>query len=188
MSWSIAELDFRWAALPPSPRERGRVVRLCVRPDVDQRAFPDEVELCPRRGAVGDRWERRTWLHLPDGSPDPRVQVAMMNSATLTFLRTLTGCSHDPGDTLVVDFDLSVAHVPAGARLRVGEAVVEISDVENDACAKFAQHYGADVFTWIRAPANRAKRHRGLFARVVQRGIIREGDPVERLGQNSWLP
>lgn len=176
MRWSIAELDARWLALPPAPRERGRIVQVCVRPDVDQRAFPGAVELCPRRGAIGDRWERRTWKHLPDGSPDPRVQVAMIEQRTLRWLQELTGCTHHPGDTFIVDLDLGTPHLPLGARLRVGEAVIEISDVENDACAKFARHYGADVFEWIRAAGNREKRLRGLFARVVTGGFVRDGD------------
>jgi hypothetical protein len=178
--WSIAELDARWVALAPSPRDLGRVVQVCVRPDLDQRAFPGAVELCPRRGAVGDRWERRTWVHLPDGRPDPRVQVAMMEARTLRWLQDLTGCAHHPGDTLIVDFDLGVENLPAGTHLRVGAAVVEIADIENDACAKFAQHYGMDVLAWIRAPANRAKRLRGLFARVVAGGGVREGDAITR--------
>ena len=82
------------------------------------------------------------------------------------------------GDTLIVDLDLSTQHLPAGVRVQVGEAVVEISDVENDACAKFAQHYGADVFQWIRAGGNREKRLRGLFARVISGGWVRDGDAV----------
>ena len=60
----------------------------------------------------------------------------------------------------------------------MGDAVVEISDVENDACAKFARHYGDDVFQWIRAPANRGHRLRGLFARVISGGWVRDGDDV----------
>lgn len=178
---TIPELDSRWRALPAAPRDRGRVVQVCVRPDLDQRAFPESLELSPERGAVGDRWERRTWMYLPDGRPDPRVQVAIANAGTLRFLQELTGCTHHPGDTLLVDFDLSAANLSVGARLRVGTAVVEISDVENDACAKFAKHYGADVFGWIRAAENRTLRHRGLFARVTVAGEVRNGDAVQRL-------
>jgi hypothetical protein len=179
MRWTIAELDARWSALPPAPREHGRVAQVCVRPGVDQRAFPGRVELCPRRGAIGDRWEHRTWRHLPDGSPDPRVQVAMMEQRTLRWLQEITGCTHHPGDTFIVDLDLGTTHVPVDARLRLGSAVVQVADVENDACAKFARHYGDDVFQWIRAPANREKRLRGLFALVVSGGTVRDGDAVE---------
>lgn len=181
MAWTIPELDARWRALPAAPRERGQVVQVCVRPDLDQRAFPDVLELSVERGAIGDRWERRTWMYLPDGRPDPRVQVAVANAATIRLLQQLTGCAHHPGDTLLVDFDLSASTLPVGARLRVGTTVIEVSDVENDACAKFAKHFGADVLAWIRAPENRALRLRGLFARVTVSGQVRNGDAVQRL-------
>lgn len=180
MKWSIAELDARWSSLPAAPRERGCVTQVCVRADVGQRKFPDVLELCPKRGGIGDRWERGTWIQLPDGSPDPRVQLAITSRHVLDFLQTLTGCLHHPGDTLIVDFDLSRNHLPAGARVRIGSALVEVSDVENDACGKFAAHYGVDVFNWIRAASNRDRRHRGLFARVVSGGRVRSGDPVIR--------
>jgi MOSC domain-containing protein YiiM len=157
-------------------------MQVCVRPAVDQREFPAVLELCPHRGAVGDRWERRTWRHLPDGSPDPRVQVAVMDHRLLDFLQALTGCHHHPGDTLIVDLALDVASLPVGARLQVGSAVIEVSDIENDGCAKFGAHYGNDVLAWIRAPANRARRLRGLFARVVTGGHVCPGDAVARVG------
>lgn len=176
--WSEAELDARLAAIPASPFDGGRVIQVCVRPDIDQRAFPEVVELCPRRGALGDRWERRTWMHLPDGSSDPRVQVAVMDVRVLRFLQDLTGCRHHPGDTVLVELDLDAERLPVGAHLVIGTAVIAVSDVENDACAKFARHYGADVLAWIRAPANRARRLRGLFARVVSGGVVRAGDAV----------
>lgn len=181
MPWSFAALDARLATLPPAPRTRGRVVQVCVRPEIDQREFPAVLTLCPERGAIGDRWERRTWMHLPDGRPDPRVQVAVAHHATLAMIQELTGDAHHPGDTLLVDLDLGAENLPAGARLQVGSAVIEVSDVENDACAKFAARHGADVFSWIRAPENRSRRLRGLFARVVSGGEVRPGDAIIRL-------
>jgi hypothetical protein len=178
MSLTVVELDARWSDMPAPPLDHGKVIQVCVRPDIDRRAFPEELELCPKRGAIGDRWERRTWMHLPDGSPDPRVQVAVASSRLMEFLRVLTGCDHHPGDTLIVDLELGVENLPVGTRLAVGSAVIEVSDVDNDACTKFAAHFGSDVFNWIRAEASQAKRLRGLFARVVTGGVVRNGDQV----------
>ncbi|HEU5080817.1 MAG TPA: hypothetical protein VFT72_16510 [Opitutaceae bacterium] len=178
MPWTFEELDERYAALTPSPKERGTVVQVCVRPDIDRRHFPGVLELSETRGAIGDRWERRTWIYLPDGKPDPRVQVALMNSRTLAWLQQITGAHHHPGDTLLVDFDLAESNLSNGSRLRVGTAVLEISDVVNDACAKFAAHYGADVFRWIRHAPNRSRRLRGAFARVVRSGEVKNGDAI----------
>ena len=183
MPWSPADLDARWTAHQTllSPRDPASVMRTCVRPDLGQRAYPEVLEMCPRRGAIGDRWERRTWMHLPDGSPDPRVQVALIDHRMVAFLQRLTGCTHHPDDTLLVDLDLHEEHLPAGSRLQVETAIIEISDVENDGCAKFAVHYGKDVLAWIRAPGNRPRRLRGAFARVVRGGMVRAGDAVRTM-------
>ena len=116
-----------------------------------------------------------------DGSPDPRVQVAIAHGPTIALIQALTGCHHHPGDTLLVDLDLSAANLPAGTRLRAGGAILEVSDVENDACAKFAARHGPDIFSWIRAAENRSRRLRGLFARVVTAGRVHVGDPIERI-------
>jgi MOSC domain-containing protein YiiM len=53
--------------------------------------------------------------------------------------------------------------------------------VENDACAKFAAHYGATVLSWIRLPQNRTLRLRGLFAKVILGGLVSQGDPITKL-------
>ena len=76
-SRTILELDDLYASIPPAPSDSGHVVQVCVRPGLNERAFPETLYLCPDRGAIGDRWERRTWVYLPDGRPDPRVQIAI---------------------------------------------------------------------------------------------------------------
>lgn len=178
---SFSLLDRELAALGTLPRDHAKAELLNVRPGPDQREPRQSVELCPERGALGDRWLRKTWMYLPDGRPDPRVQVAVGNSAIISLIQRLTGNSHHPGDTLLTGLDLSVDNLPAGSRLRVGAAVLEVSDVENDACAKFAARHGAVVFNWIRDPARRHLRLRGLFARVLSPGLVRLGDAVEPL-------
>ena len=46
------------------------------------------------------------------------------------------------GDQLYVDLDLSEANLPAGARLELGSAVIEITDQPHRGCAKFASRFG----------------------------------------------
>ncbi len=142
----------------------------------------DSLELCPAKGIVGDRWEKTAWLKLPDGAPDPRVQVSVTN---LNIMALITGSeerARDCGDNLFVDFDLSEANLPVDARLRVGEAVLEVSDVYNDACGKFVQRFGQEAYQWIRDPANHPLRLRGIFCRIIQGGIVRVGDTVAKCG------
>lgn len=139
------------------------------------------LELCPDRGILGDRWSETAWLKLPDGSPDPRVQVSVTNIGIMEFLTGSVERVRDCGDNLFVDLDLSMTNLPDGARLQAGEAIIEVSDVYNDACGKFAQRFGPVAFQWIRLPDNRPLRLRGLFARIIQGGIINAGDPIVRL-------
>jgi len=183
MAVTIEELDCLYHALPPRPFGQAKVNSLCVRPGPDLREERTSVEFDPERGVIGDRWERKTWLYLPDGKPDPRVQVAICNFCVLAMIQEATGVRHHPGDTVFTDLDLSVNNLATGSRLAIGRAVVEISDVENDACAKFATHYGAPVLQWIRLPQNRSLRLRGLFARIISGGRVHVDDPVLKLGQ-----
>lgn len=181
MVLTFDELDRRRAALPPLPGDSALVESLAVRPGPPgMREARDEIELDPVRGALGDRWERKTWLYLPDARPDPRVQLALCNTSLLALMQAAAGTQHHPGDTIFSNLDLGEQNLATGSRLRVGTAVIEISDVENDACAQFAEHYGEVVFKWIREPANRALRLRGVFARVVVGGKVRVGDVIMR--------
>ncbi len=175
---TIEELDRLYAALPPRPQDSARVISLNVRPGPAQREERDAIEFDPELGAAGDRWLRKTWLYLADKRPDPRVQVAICNSRILSLIQEATGVRHHPGDTVFTDLDLAAANLPVGARLRIGGAVIEVSNIENDACAKFAAHYGPVVLEWIRLPRNRALRLRGLFAQIVAGGTVRRGDEV----------
>lgn len=185
MAVTVEFLENLYRALAPRPALAARVNALCVRPGPDGREERTSVLLDPERGAVGDRWEHKTWLYLPDGRPDPRVQVALCNSVVLALIQDATGVRHHPGDTVFTDLDLSADNLPVGSHLQVGRAVLEISDVENDACAKFAKHYGPGVFQWIRLPENRPLRLRGLFARIISGGEVKLGDPVRTLAKGG---
>jgi len=178
MVMTVEQLEALYLALPPCPTDIAQVNSLCIRPGPDLREERATIEFHPERGAIGDRWERKTWLYLPDGKPDPRVQVAICSSRVLALIQAATGVRYHPGDTVFTDLDLSERNLPVGSLIRVGLAILEISDVENDACAKFAAHYGAPTLNWIRLPKNRPRRLRGLFARVVTGGLVRVGDPL----------
>ena len=85
------------------------------------------------------------------------------------------------GDQLYVDLDLSPENLPPGARLEVGTAVVEISDVPHTGCAKFTERFGSAAIRFVNGSSGRAHRLRGVNARVVQNGVVRPGDPIRKL-------
>ena len=83
------------------------------------------------------------------------------------------------GDQLLVDLDLSLAALPAGARLRLGEAELLISEKPHTGCAKFSGRFGSDALRWINSPLGRDLRFRGVNARVVRGGRRHVGDIIQ---------
>lgn len=175
-----AELDANTHRLLASPKDSVSIKAICVRPNFSQRRPVEEVFLCCREGVVGDRWRRSPWLRLENGEPDPRIQVSLANSRLLRLISKAGQAITLPGDNFVADIDLSEANIPVGQRLRLGEAVIEVSTVYNDACSKFAARYGKDVVAWIRAPQNRHLRLRGIFAQIVQSGRVTLRDKIQK--------
>lgn len=164
--------DWWYRSLPKSPRDLGRVVRCCVRPEGGQRAAPESIELTVEGGITGDRWAR---------DPD-RVsgnQVSLINVHVIDSLsendaqRALLA-----GDNLHVDLDVSEASLPVGSTLTIGEVVLEVSDVPHRPCRSFHQRFGATGVKKV-ARANRVgKRGRGVLTRIVRGGTIRVGDVI----------
>ena len=85
------------------------------------------------------------------------------------------------GDQLYVDLDLSGENLPAGTRLAIGEAVIEVTPQPHTGCNKFVSRFGLDAMKFVNSPVGRTLNLRGINARVVQAGRIRVGDVVRRL-------
>jgi MOSC domain-containing protein YiiM len=85
------------------------------------------------------------------------------------------------GDQLYVDLDLSPANLPAGTRLAVGSAVIEVSEQPHLGCAKFAARFGKDAWRFVNSQAGRGLRLRGLNARILASGTVCPGDAVRKL-------
>jgi len=162
-----------------APIQVGRVDFLIKRPAEGVHVPVEELYFDVAKGILGDRWETTAWLKCPDGSPDPRVQVSMTNTKVMQcFARAAEASIEDCGDNLYVDFNLSESALPAGALLQVGEAVLRVSDVINDACGKFSQRFGDEAFQIIRDPETAALHLRGRFCSIVHAGSVRVGDAL----------
>jgi MOSC domain-containing protein YiiM len=158
----------------------GRVEFLMNRPSEGVHVPVDELYLDVDTGIRGDRWRDTAWLRLPDGQPDPRVQVSLTNTQVI---RAFTGEAPEShfrcGDNFYVDLNLTEAALPVGALIEIGEAILEVSDVENDACGKFAQRFGAEAFQCVRQKKHLPLRLRGVFCAIRQSGKVQVGDLVQ---------
>jgi MOSC domain-containing protein YiiM len=134
--------------------------------------MPERVKVSAAGGVEGDRWSR--------DEGDPEVQVTMMMTRVAELLSARAGLPlHLAGDNLLVDLDLHASSLPAGARLRVGTAVLEVTAEPHLGCKKFRERFGAEALRWVNDKAHRERRLRGVNCRVVVDGEIALGDSIE---------
>ena len=162
-----------------APTRVGTVRLIVRRPAVDEREVVSEARLDIDEGLVGDTWRVRGSSSTADGSAHPEAQVTVMSA------RAAAGIAGDierwplAGDQLYVDFDISEENLPAGTRLRVGEAEIEVSAKPHTGCAKFSARFGKDALRLVSSPEGRALRLRGMNASVMKSGTVRVGDRIE---------
>jgi hypothetical protein len=154
-----------------SPTDVGRVELVVRRPAEGEREVLDEGLLDPEEGLIGDRWS---------GS-NPGTQVTLMNARVIALIAQASERWPLAGDQLYVDFDLSVENLPPGTQLEVGSAVLEVSDEPHTGCAKFTDRFGSAATRFVNSPDGRARRLRGMNARVVKPGAVRPGDGVRKV-------
>ena len=174
-----------WLAwIQAAPKEAAPIHQLCIRPISGEREFLNEIELCPERGVLGDRWINHSWLYLEDGSSDPRVQISILPYRTWKlFCEPLQsqGKAIHPGDTIIADLDCSEANLPVGQQLQAGSALIEVSDIFNTACQKWRDRYGSQSIQLINQRENRCLRLRGLFCKIVQAGRLNRQSIITKL-------
>jgi MOSC domain-containing protein YiiM len=162
---TVEDFETRWAATEPAPRDTGSVRLICVRVDEGVHETPESAEVTVADGLVGDRWAR--------GKRHLDAQITLMN-ARVTEL--IGGPLDLPGDNFQVDLDLSEDALPVGTRLRLGEALLEVSPTPHTGCKRFRERFGLEALTWVND--SRDRRLRGMNCRVVESGEVAVGDPV----------
>jgi hypothetical protein len=164
-----------------APADTGSVELIVRRPAVEEREVVDEAELDLVDGLVGDNWSTRGSRAMADGSANPKAQLTVMNSRLAELVAGPREDWPPAGDQLYVDFDLSKENAPAGTRLAIGTAVIEVTDEPHTGCAKFSARFGSDALRFINSPAGRELNLRGINARVVEPGRVRRGDAIRKL-------
>jgi hypothetical protein len=176
----LATLEAGLDEIRRSPADAGRLELIVRRPAVEEREQLDEGVLDTIEGLLGDCWRTRGSRSTPDGSADPKAQLTLMNVRVAALVAGNRSRIPLAGDQLYVDLDLSGANLPPGTQLRIGSAVVEISDEPHLGCRKFFDRFGRDAHRFVNAKELRALNLRGVNAMVVEGGVVRSGDAVRK--------
>jgi len=172
----LDRLEQGLAALSP-PKDTGELALIVSRGDDGRRETPAETILTCEGGVPGDAWSRDC-----PGKVDAQITLMRIDVARLfAGGQPLTLF----GDNLLVDLDLSASNLPVGSRLRVGSAVLEVTEKPHNGCIKFRQRFGKDALRLTAAPELRSLRLRGIYVKVVQAGEIALRDPITVLARGG---
>jgi MOSC domain len=178
---SLEELAEGLSEILESPKDRGVLKAIVIRPETEARESLPKCELSPEGGVHGDNWARGCWMSLPDGRPHPDVQVTIMNARAIALIAQDEARWPLAGDQLFIDLDLSDDNLPPGTRLTIGSALLEITSVPHKGCKKFAERFGVDATRFVNSRDGVRLHLRGIYAKIVERGVVAVGDTVAKL-------
>src|ERR1700704_3363176 len=178
---TMSELEAGLDEIRRAPKDEGVLELIVRRPAVNDREILEEAELHLDEGLIGDTWKRRRSKTTPDGSPNPLMQLNIMNSRVTALVARDKDRWQLAGDQLYLDMDLSEENVPAGTRLSLGSAVIEVTPPPHLGCQKFVARFGLDAMKFVNSPNGKQLHLRGLNAKVIQGGIIRVGDVARKI-------
>ena len=172
--FSEDELNAGLATVEQAPADGGQLRLISRRPDIGQRELLEEGQLDLSEGLVGDNWGTRRQ------DPNIDAQLTIMNSRSAQLVAGSQERWSLAGDQLYVDMDLSVDNMPAGTRLNIGSAQVEVTAEPHPGCKKFVERFGMDAMLFVNNDRGKELRLRGVNTRVVKAGTIRVGDTVTK--------
>jgi len=175
------ELEAGLEEIRRSPRDEGRLELIVCRPETETREILETAELSLETGLVGDNWLARGSSDAADGAAHPDMQLNLMNARAIALIAQTKERWALAGDQLFVDLDLSDANLPPGTRLNIGSAIIEVTAIPHNGCAKFRRRYGVDAVRFVNSPAGKTLHLRGVNAKVIQPGTIHVGDQIRKV-------
>ena len=173
------QLQAGLAEIKASPNDQGRLEMIVIRPATDQRRMLESCQLTRARGCEGDHWYQRC---LDAGkTPDPQTQLTLINARCAELVSGDRERWPLAGDQLFVDLNLSEANLGVGARLAIGDVVVEITAEPHTGCSKFAARFGVDALKFVNMGEGAQLKLRGIYAMVVTEGEVHRGDEIRKL-------
>jgi hypothetical protein len=174
-------LDAAIPSILSAPKDGAIIEQLCFRPDFGTRTYVDEIGATAADGIDGCRWSHTPWLKNEDGTGNPHIQVSILQKRILDLVYAPNTDDLHPGDTMIVDMDLSEENLPIGTILQAGTAQLRVGSHWNNACVKWKVRYGADALDWVREEGNIKHRLRGVLCEVVTDGVISNGATLTKV-------
>lgn len=156
-----------------SPKDDGVLELIVRRPKTNEREELETGELDVEKGLVGDDWITRDGNH--------ETQITIMNSRIAELLAQDKDRRKLAGDQLFIDLDLTDENLPIGTKLEIGSAVLETTAVPHNGCKKFVERFGLDAMKFVNSPVGKKYHLRGIYAKVIKSGTIRQGDTVKKI-------
>ena len=178
---TMEELEAGLDHVRNSPKDEGILELIVRRPEIGKREVLEEAELHVAHGLVGDNWSKRPSSRTLDGSPHPDMQLNVMNARAIALFAQQKDRWALAGDQLFIDLDLSPENLPAGTRLALGSAVIEVTNQPHTGCKKFVERFGLNALKFVSSPVGKELNLRGINAKVVQPGVIRVGCKVTKI-------
>ncbi len=178
---TLDELNVGLPDILSSPTDDGEIQGIVIRPQSGQRRDVDRCDISQEYGIEGDHWSKGCWLSTEDGEPHPNVQICLMNARCIALIAQTRENWPIAGDNFFIDMDLTPANTPPGQRLAMGTAIIEVSDTPHNGCERFIERYGRDACVFVNTGEGKRLRLRGVYARVVQDGVVTTNDRVRKI-------
>jgi hypothetical protein len=175
------ELETALDHLRQAPKDDGVIELIVRRPEVDRREVLDEAVLDLSLGLVGDNWKVRGSKRTPDGSAHPDMQINIMNSRVTALVARERERWPLAGDQFYIDMDLSRENLPAGSRIAVGSAVLEVSPLPHTGCKKFVARFGVEAMEFVNSELGKALCLRGINAKIIRGGTVKIGQTAKKI-------
>lgn len=178
---TIEELEAGLENIRQSPKDNGTLDMIVRRPQIEEREVLSEGKLDIMAGLEGDNWKVRGSSSTSDKSAHPEMQINIMNSRVIDLLAQEKERWQLAGDQLFIDMDLSEENLPAGTKLSIGNAILQISTEPHSGCKKFTARFGLEAMKFVNSPLGKELHLRGVNAKVIQAGVIRVGATVRKV-------